>query len=188
MPWISTTRCRTRIRTLSCKQDDLCSRNKKRQRKRGLFFVIARVPASCGAGCRKKDPSFFGQPGGSAVLSMQDADARSLHGSGISCSAFPAAALLWGRFLFDPLKGMHTPSRRSRTARGWGEADPKQFGSAFPKAPATREHSLRIACAKEGKTDHLAGLHVRATASESAHGYAEGCLSSDQHCGMPARQ
>jgi len=72
-------------------------------------------------GYRNKYLSLFGQPGGSAVLSMQGMDACSCHGSAFPCSASPADALRRGRCLSEPANGMHTHSRRSRAARGYGK-------------------------------------------------------------------
>ena len=68
----------------------------------------------------EKNNPFFGQPGGSAVLSMQGACAFSHHDLAAPDSASPTDALLWDRFPFGPSKGMHTHSRRSRAARDFG--------------------------------------------------------------------
>jgi hypothetical protein len=73
--------------------------------------------ATAQQGLQKKE-LFFGQPGGSAVLSMQNEAAYSRHDLASPGSASPAAALLCCLFLFGVGAGMHTHSRRSRVARG----------------------------------------------------------------------
>jgi len=66
---------------------------------------------------------FFGQPGGSAVLSMQGVDACSCHGSAFPCSAFPSAELLRSVGACSFLQpSCWTHSRRSRAARVMGKA------------------------------------------------------------------
>jgi hypothetical protein len=112
--------------------------------------------AACERRCRKKEICFFGQPGGSAVQSMQGTCARSRHDLTDPGSASPADALLWGRFLFDPCKGMHTHSRRSRTALGWGTArrcshqTPHVPGAACDNtAPAGKEFSQELSISGE---------------------------------------